>query len=325
MRWAATAAAVALASLLGGCAASRQIFADDADFRDYRAFRVAAGSGVRLSRARAYLGTHPRGQWSGEVREAFDAEEPAFFAACQASRASAREYLVDLPDGPHAEAALALLVEYSMHVDDLATARLLRDARRTEAKLEAAAARRRAVGEALLAATGALLEDGVYGARVEDTPPALRRVLGGEAMVSWGTVPARRDTDAFFVLPTAEGRQERVASFTVRVVVREGAVVEGRIEGDDLFVRWDEADLVRPLDASSPNHRSLAALHAQEQLEGALEARLPAVRCGQPKAADGGDLVRRACDGWTATVRWGRAEGEPDSLAIRGPLRHEMR
>jgi hypothetical protein len=318
---------VAVVAALGatalGCAAGRQLTAADADFRDYRAFRVAARAGLRLSRAVQYLAAHPAGQWAAEVQQALDAEEPAFFEACQASRDKARDYLVDLPNGPHAAAAMALLVEYSTKVEDVATARLLRDARRTEAKLEAAASRRRAVGEAILAATAALLEDNVYGARIEDTPPALRRVLGGEAPVSWGTVPSRREADYFFVLPTLEGREGRVATMTVRALAPAGVVVEGRIEGTDLFVRWDESDLVRPLDASLPNHRSEAALHAQELLAGALEARLPQARCDAPR--EGGELVHRACDGWTAIVRWGQAEGEPDVVTIRGPSPEKMR
>jgi hypothetical protein len=314
---------LALAVTPLGCAMGRQIVADDADFRDYRAFRVAAREGLRLSRAAAYLAAHPEGEWSAEVRQAFDDEEPVFFEACQGSREKARDYLVDLPNGPHATAAMALLVEYSMKVEDVATARLLRDARRTEAKLEAAASRRRAVGEAILAATGALLADGVYGTRIEDTPPALRRVLGGEAPVSWGTVPSRREADYFFVVPTLAGREGRVATVIVRAVIDANGIVEGRIEGLDLFVRWDESDLVRPLDGSSPNHRSEAALHAQELLAGALEARLPEARCTQPRAD--GELVHRACDGWSAVVRWGQVEGQPDVVEIRGPLPDKMR
>jgi hypothetical protein len=317
------ASLVAVTGAVGACSVGQQLVADNADLRDYRAFRVAAPEGLRLSRASSYLAAHPAGQWAAEVRAAFDAEEPGYFEACQASREKAREYLIDLPNGPHAAAALALLVEYSQKVEDVATARLLKDARRTEAKLEAAAGRRRAVGEAILAATGALVAEGVYGARIEDTPAALRRVLGGEATVSWGTTPARRDADTFFVIPSPDGRQERVATLTVRVIVEAGVVVEGRIEGNDLFVRWDEADLVRPLDASSQNHRSAAAFHAQELLAGALEARLPEARCTEERKE--GELLRRACDGWSAVVRWGQAEGEPDVVAIRGPSPGKMR
>ena len=93
--------------------------------------------------------------------------------------------------------------------------------------------------------------------------------------------------------------------------------------GLDLFVRWDEADLVRSLDASSPNHRSEAAHHARELLDGALEARLPAARCRE--APGDGELVRRACDGWSARVQWGQDEGHPDVVVIRGPRRAEIR
>jgi hypothetical protein len=122
----------------------------------------------------------------------------------------------------------------------------------------------------------------------------------------------------FFVLPSREGRQDRVLTMTVSVEQDPGGgIAAGRVEGQDLFVRWDEADLVRSLDASSPNHRSEAAFHARERLEGALEARFPAARCTVPS---GGldELVHRACDGWTVVVRWGEREGQPDVIEVRG-------
>jgi len=308
--------------LLSGCAVGKQLVAENADLADYRSFRVAAREGPRLSRAQAYLEAHPQGTWASEVREVFDAEEPAYFEACQGSRAGVSEYLVDLPHGPHAAAAFALLVEYDAKVEDVETARLMRDARRTEAQLEAAAAGRRAVGEAILGAAGALCEDNLYGATVEDAPPSLRGVLVGAAAPTWGPVPARRERDFFFVIPTQGGRESRVATMTVSVERDErGAITAGRIEGQDLFVRWDEADLVRPLDASSQNARSEAAFHARQLLEGALEARVPAARCTPRSSApaDVGELVRRACDGWTGVVRWGQREGEPDVIDVRGP------
>jgi hypothetical protein len=303
--------------LLTGCAAFKQVVAENSDLADYRSFKVAAREGVRLARAQAYLEAHPHGTWAGDVRAAFDAEEPPYFEACQRSRAGVSDYLVDLPRGPHVPAAFALLVAYDAKVEDVETARLMRDARRTEAQLEAAAAGRRAVGEAILGAVGALCEDNVYGGSIDEAPPSLRRTLGGEAAPTWGPIPARRQRDRFFVLPTQGGRESRVASMTVSVERDErGAITAGRIEGQDLFVRWDEADLVRSLDASSPNHRSEAAFHARERLEGAFEARMPAVRCAAKPGPD--ELVRRTCDGWTAVVRWGQREGQPDVVDVRG-------
>jgi hypothetical protein len=301
-----------------GCAVGKHLTAESGDLADYRDYRVAAREGTRLKRAQAYLEHHPRGAWTDEVRAAYESEEPAWFEACQASREGVRAYLTDLPRGPHADAALSLLVAYDAKVEDVETARLMRDARRTEAQLEAAAAARRAVGEAILGAVGALVADHVYGAPIDDASPLLRGLLGGGASTTWGELPARRERDLFFVLPTREGRQSRVATFAVEVErAPSGAIVAGRIEGDDLFVRWDESDLVRPLDASSSNHRSEAAYHARLLLEGALESRLPAARCAAAPAE--GELVRRACDGWRAVVRWGQIEGQPDVIEVHGP------
>jgi hypothetical protein len=303
--------------LLPACAMGRQIAADNDDLADYRAFRVAAHEGTRLRRAQGYLEAHPKGRWAAEVRAVFEEEEPAYFEAAKTSRDKVRDYLVDLPQGPHADAAMSLLVALDAKVEDVETARLLRDARRTEATLEAAAQKRRALGEAITNAVAALLDPAVYGAPLDDAPPLLRRVLGGEATFTWGRLPARRESDYFFVLPSREGGDSRVATMVVAVTLDAGRIVEGRIEGGDLFVRWDEADNLRPLDASSPNHRAEAAYHAQEILEGALEAHLPAGRCALARVE--GELLRRACDGWSAVVRWGRSEREADVVAIRGP------
>jgi hypothetical protein len=304
---------------LAGCAVGRQIAADNGDLADYRAFRVAAHEGTRLRRAQAYFEAHPKGRWADEVRAAFDQEEEAYFEAAKTSRDRVRDYLVDLPKGPHADAAMALLVALDTKVEDVETARLMRDARRTEATLEAAAQKRRTVGEAIADDIAALLDPSVYGASLDDASPLLRKALGGEAPFTWGRLPPRREADYFFALPSREGVDvdARVATIVVSVALDGGRVVEGRIEGQDVFVRWDEADNVRSLDASSQNHRAEAAFHAQEFLEGAFEGRLPAARCAVARAE--GELLHRTCDGWSAVVRWGRAEGEPDVVAIRGP------
>ena len=310
----------ALLALASACDLGRQMSADDADMADYRAFRVAAHEGTRLHLAQAYLEAHPKGAWTAEVRAAFEPEEQAYFERAQASRDAVREYLADLPHGPHADAALALLLAFDDKIEDLEAARLLRDARRTEAQLEGAARQRRALGEAILGAVGALTEDGVYTTRIEDAPPALARVLaGGATSRIWGGgAPARSERDFFFVVPTAFGRQDRVATVTVTAELDdERRISVGRIEGDDLFVRWDEADNLRSLDASSPNHRSEAAFHAQELLAAALEARFPAARCSAPRAS--GELLHRACDGWTVVVHWAVREGGRDLIRIEGP------
>src|SRR5208283_3180712 len=88
-----------------GCGVSKQMFANPGDFADYRAFRSAAQEGTRLSRAQQYLRRHPDGAWADEVRASFEVEEPTWFEGAKASRERARDYVVDLPHGPHVQAA----------------------------------------------------------------------------------------------------------------------------------------------------------------------------------------------------------------------------
>ncbi len=302
-----------------GCGIVQQMAGDNDDVADYKAFRVASRPGLRLGRAQQYLEAHPRGRWVSEVREAFEAEEPLFFERCQESRDLMRDYLVDLPHGPHADAAMSLLVAFDTKVEDMETVRLRQRARRTEAELDSAARKRRAIGEMVLGAVGALTADNVYGARIESASALLRSALGGAVAPTWGSLPPRREADLFFVIPTREGREARVATITLRTVLDGDAIVEGRIEGYDLFVRWDEADLVHLRDASSPKDRSEAAFHAQELLAGALEARMPASRCTVARGEH--ELLHRSCGGWTAAVVWGEREGNPDVISIRGPIR----
>jgi len=314
MRVLCTLALVALA----GCAAAKPILADSGDLADYRAFRVAAQRGTRLARAQHYLEAHPRGAWADEVRAAFEAEEPAFFEAAKASRRAAIEYLVDLPHGPHAAAAYSVLAAFDAKDDDFETTKLLAEARRTDAMLEHAAEKRRAVGERIVACVVALLEPSAYGKPLDDAPPALRRALGGVSAATWGGTRTRMDVDLAFVLPTPGGREERTASLELSVRVENGVVTEGRVWGPDLFVRWAEADAMRPFDASAPQARGAAATHAKDVLGGALEGLLPADRCRAP-LTETGELIARKCDGWTVSVTMGEFAGAPDVILVRGP------
>src|ERR1700722_955063 len=136
-----------LAPWAGACALPQQMLAAPDDLADYRAFRVAAHEGRRLFQAQRYLERHPHGAFSEEVRAVFDREEAAWFEAAKTSRVRAKEYVVDLPDGPHAEAARSLMVLFDEHQEDTDTLSLLADARHTAATLDYETARRRRLGE----------------------------------------------------------------------------------------------------------------------------------------------------------------------------------
>jgi hypothetical protein len=305
----------------GACAACgvpRQMFAGPDDFADYRAYRLSASEGTRLARAQTYLARHPRGAWADEVRQTFETEEGAWFEAAKESRTRARDYVIDLPDGPHADAARALLQVFDAPEPDIEMLELLADARRTSARLDVESARRRRVGEIVLEELAALIDPAARGAGQGDLPDPLAAALRGPTPRTWGTGPSgMRDDDVYFTLPTpADPSQASVSASTSasRVALERGRVVGGTIDGEDLFVRWAEANAVRALDASLAADRAAAAGDIAELLGGALEARLPAARCTAPRRAD--ELIARACGGLRVFVRMGRLAGEDDLIRV---------
>lgn len=311
----ACAALFALAAA-SGCATLRPMVASSSDLEDYRAFRVAGAEGTRLARAKRYLERHPKGAFADEVRGAFEEEEPRYFERAQATHEGARRYLADLPDGPHASAALALLTALGTTMQDAELRDIARKVRYEDAKLESAAVQRRAVGEAILGAIGVLLDEAVYGAPRAEGPPALRTLMTGRTASTWGSVPRRREEDLFFLLPTRPDRESRLVTLEVTLAEADGLVIGGRIEGADLLVFWAEADQITKLDPSAPADRAEAQVHAMERLGGALEARFPAATC--PDARAGEELYHRTCDGWEVSVVPGTRAGDKDAIIIRG-------
>jgi hypothetical protein len=311
---------IALCLAFVQCASFRTMTAGSGDLADYRAFRVASYEGTRLARAQTYLDRHPTGAFSEEVRAAFDEEEPRFFAQAQASREGARRYLADLPNGPHATAALALLTALEQTQGDAELRDIARKVRFEDAKLETAAQQRKAVGELILGAVGVFLDENVYGVRRNDGPPELRTLMRGPVSGTWGAVPPRRDEDLFFLLPTRPERESRL--LTLEIVLQEskdGLVTGASLEGSDMFVRWAEADQIVKLDPAAPEDRQEAQVHAQARLEGAIERRFPAATCPEKRASR--ELFHRACDGWEVNVVLGEHAGDKDSIVIRGPAR----
>jgi hypothetical protein len=313
----ARAALLIAAVAMVGCEVPAQMTAAPDDLRDYRAFRTAAHEGRRLAAAQRYLARHPHGAWADEVRAAFDAEEAAWFERAATSRSRAREYVVDLPNGPHADAARAVLLLFDEHQGDIETLVLLADARRTAAMLDLESARRRRVSEGLLAEVSALLQPATWGARLDDLPGPLAAALRGEVPATWGAAPRASHTDRlYFVLPTPDGAQARALESTLALVTTQGRVVQGTIQGEDLFVSWSEAVLTRVLDPNRAADRAIARATIADLLEGALEATLPAARCAGH--AGPGEIVTRTCDGWAVSARMGAEAGELDVIDVVG-------
>lgn len=300
----------------GGCATFKPMLAGSADLEDYRAFRVAGAEGTRLSRAEKYLARHPKGAFADEVRAAYDDEEPRFFEASQASQEAARRYLADLPNGPHAAAALALLTALGSNMQEAELRDIARRVRYEDAKLESAAVQRRAVGESIVGAVGVLLEGEVYGVRRAEGPPALRALMTGRTASTWGTVPRHHEEDLYFLLPTRPERESRLLTLEITLAEQDGVVIGARIEGADMLVRWAEADEIVALDPSAPADRTEAQVHVMERLGGAFESRFPEATCPDARAAR--ELYHRACNGWAAVVLPGEHAGDKDAIIIRG-------
>jgi len=302
---------LALVGALVLCFGCSTVLAPPDELADYRAFRVAAADGTRLRRAKDYLDRHPRGRFADEVRAAFDEEEPRYFARAQESRRGVREYLADLPDGPHAAAALALLVALSSDMQEAELADIARRSRNEDARLEAAAVRRRAASEAVLGALAVLLDDDVYGVPLDEAPAKLRALLVGHA--TWGGVRGSSTRDFFFVLPTRPERTSRLLTLSVTMIEERGVLRGARLEGPDLLVRWAEADRIVALDTSEED-RNEAHVHVMTRLAGALERRFPEATCKD--GSRGRELYHRACEGWEVVVLPGEGPGDTDAILL---------
>jgi hypothetical protein len=301
---------------LAGCSTFKPMIAASADLEDYRAFRVAGAEGTRLARAQTYLARHPKGAFADEVRTAFENEEPRFFEASQATHEGVRRYLADLPEGPHATAALALLTALGTNMQEAELRDIARRVRYDDAKLESAAVQRRAVGETILGAIGVLLDDAVYGVPRAEGPPALRRLMTGRTGSTWGSVPQTREEDLYFLLPTRPDRESRLVTIEIALTEENGVVTGGRIEGTEMLVMWAEADQIVKLDPSVPEDRTEAQVHALERLGGAFEGRFPWASC--PELRTERELYHRACDGWEVVVVPATRAGGKDAIVIRG-------
>lgn len=298
---------------LAGCAALRPITASPGDLADYRATRVAPTWGRRLAAMQRYLERRPQGAWARELREAYATEEPRFFARASESREGARGYLADLPSGPHAQAAVWLLVAFDTKLEDFETEKMLAAARTTEMHLDEAAEGRRAADDWVATTLAVLADDAPWGRPLEASP-ALAAQLRGRRAATWGGVPNRVEVHFSFAVPDRAGPSVRHLDATLELDAQGDALRAASLSGPDLIVRWAELDVLRPLDAANVDDRSFAASRVRDRLAGLLERSFPETRCTSRNDGDEADLVSRACDGRRVRVLMGGGAGQVDRV-----------
>lgn len=303
---------ILLSLALSACAELRPLTAASADQEDYQTLRLLSNEGERLAAAERYLARHPDGAWAAEVRGQYERAEEAYFEQAKESRGGAIDYLALLPEGPHADAAMAAVRAFDGHIADDETAHLVEAARRSTAALDAAAKERREAAEFVLQSAVVLLTSGTIGRSIPDNA-ALRQLLEGSRSGTWGGTPHQRLAVWSYLVPTSSGQEPRELAATVEVEEDDGRVVRAFLRGPGLFSRWLEADAGRAIDDARPEDRAAAAVHARDVVSGIVEAELPEATCGAPSE---GDLFRRACKGVSIRVHQGAAAGDTDTLTI---------
>jgi hypothetical protein len=129
---------VVLTSLLALSSSGCVLFANKADYADYRAVRLTSDTSERAIAMRSYVEKHPQGQWRDEIEAERKSQELKAFETGKDSRKGLESYLQAYPDGTYvAQArsrlnAVALIEQQRRQANTQASA--LADARKQRAQ-----------------------------------------------------------------------------------------------------------------------------------------------------------------------------------------------
>lgn len=299
---------------LAGCNPARALIATPDDYAAYRRVRVAETAEGRLAAAWDYLRDHPEGRYAERVRTYFQKMEPIYFKVRRRNVAGLERYLMALPDGPHAEDALARLM--------LLTGRSRRESDEirafaaTQERLDARKARRQAAAGLAADWVAMLLEPRLFQVPVAEGPSrfvvryelALPQPLcepregGGRRCVKG--VESRYDV-------VAPGRRyDRSVAFALELRLdAAGRPEAAELRGPALFVRSEEARASAPIDDLDPAAVREAQRAFAERLTRALIER--DILCAGTTDADGRSAMD--CEGLRLVLEPGLEE---DRIAI---------
>lgn len=318
------AAAPALALLLlcaaalagTGCHVGRAMIASDGDYADYRRIRLAQTLDERLVAAWYYVNHRRDGRFADPVQAYFARAEPVYWQVHKRSVAGLETYLSTLPDGPHAEPALAELMRLR-RASRRDAARSF-DSERSRARLDAEAARRREAAGLAFGWLRALVDSAAWQGPLDEAPGALLVPyrLGlpqpecerdEEARV----IRCSKIVERSFDLVVDGERVEREILLWLELTLDDRwHLVKARLVGADLFVRHAEAAHRRAV----PDGDGAARAAAVEQfLRRAMEVvSEPVLDCG-PTEGGAGLAVR--CGALVVSFRVGEDQDD-DEISI---------
>jgi hypothetical protein len=312
---------VALAAC--GCA----VTATTGEYALYRQTRVLPGVEERLAAADDYLRKYPRGALADDVRARFKRDEALYYKSKKDSVAGLASYLRALPSGPHGvEAAgrIGALRTKQGRGEELRVAGLA-----TAARIERAVAAREHLRDEIVGWVGRFEDPVVFTAPVSEAPR--------ELLVPWSlSLPAPKCTQPLGknASPTVAWRCERVEELpyvivangveeareaTLSVVMDQdasGRPLSATVGGPELFLRLEEAGVVRAFDRDDSEHRVGAVSRAVELLRGDFQKRV-SVDSACERAVVAPVVLDLACKGVHVTVRAGIEPGEDDVVTIR--------
>jgi hypothetical protein len=262
--------------LLGGCA----VFADKADYADYRAVRLAADEEAVLLASRRYTAKHPDGRWHDEVAADLRARETALYASRKGSRTGLDLYLSIYPDGAFAPQARARL-----RALDAVRARRQRDAERAGRAAEQRRARdaenrRTWVSRFTRFWTTTFLSLTRWGAPIADVAranPGFSRAFAASPRPRCTRTECVKHYASQYALPVPGGtRLERSVRLILRLSMDGGLLVRAELlmPGSG-FSRWYELENRSAVIDEDAEDRGRAVAWALKRLERALVAVAP--------------------------------------------------
>lgn len=311
---------LALGLLLScGCNTGRAFIASPGDYADYRRVRVAETADERLARAWYYLQERRDGRYAERLGRYFARAEPVFYRVRRRSARGLEAYLLALPNGPHAEAALSLLMELRVERrrEELDT----RKARETGLRLDLERDKRAAAAELLGFWLTQLLEAQVWQLPLSQAPGELlvRYIV---ALPTPSCEPRTDELDGRRCIKTVarrfrvsrEGKHlARELAFDLELELDgRGRLVHVTLIGSALFVRTLEAREQRALDDSAEEAKR-AANEFVAWLTAALVER--DVACNGGSDPDG--TINLDCEGLLLTIEPGIGGGDDVVLIAR--------